>query len=78
MRSRKQGFTDMLFRRMLETIENRQKDRSMPTLFRFLFIIATVAAMAYAFMWALVIFVEPRPREISTTVFPSQTAPKTP
>ncbi|WP_175577306.1 hypothetical protein [Rhizobium oryziradicis] len=50
----------------------------MPTLFRFLFIIATVAAMAYAFMWALVIFVEPRPREISTTVFPSQTAPKTP
>lgn len=50
----------------------------MPTLFRFLFTIATLAAIAFAFMWALVIFVEPRPREISTTVFPSQTAPQTP
>ncbi|TWD53511.1 hypothetical protein [Allorhizobium terrae] len=50
----------------------------MPTLFRFLFTIATLAAMAYAVLWTLVIMVEPRPREISTTVFPIQTAPQTP
>lgn len=50
----------------------------MPTLFRFVFIIATLAAFAYALLWALVIFVEPRPREITTTVFPSQTTPAKP
>jgi hypothetical protein len=57
---------------------HRQKGHAMPTLFRFLFIIATLAAMAYALLWAVVIFVEPRPREITTTVFPSDAAPKTP
>jgi hypothetical protein len=78
MRARKQSFTDMQSPRMIKRKTARQKDRSMPTLFRFLFTIATLAAIAFAFMWALVIFVEPRPREISTTVFPSQAAPQTP
>lgn len=40
----------------------------MPSLFRFLFILASIAAMIYAAMWALVIFVEPSQREISATV----------
>jgi hypothetical protein len=50
----------------------------MPTLFRFVCIIALLAAIAYAILWALVIFVEPKPRDITTTVFPSQTTPAKP
>ncbi|WP_321379768.1 hypothetical protein [Rhizobium sp.] len=55
----------------------------MPTLFRFVCIIATLAAMAYAMLWAVALLVEPSPREITTTVFPSsdkalQTKPQNP
>ncbi|MBB4955671.1 hypothetical protein H4S14_003774 [Agrobacterium vitis] len=50
----------------------------MPTLFRFLFIIATLAALAYAALWAVVVFVEPRPREITTTVYPAPPKPAAP
>lgn len=36
----------------------------MPTLFRFLFVCATIAGMIYGAMIALVVFVEPREREV--------------
>ncbi len=40
----------------------------MPTLFRFLFVLATIAAMVYGVMWSLVTFVEPREREVTVRV----------
>lgn len=40
----------------------------MPTLFRFLFICATIAAMVYGTMYALVLFVEPRERDITVRI----------
>jgi hypothetical protein len=39
-----------------------------PTLFRFLFIVALLGGLAFAGMWALATFIEPRPREISVTI----------
>lgn len=43
----------------------------MPTLFRFLFICATIVGIIYAAMWSLVTFVEPRERE-ATIRIPSE------
>ena len=40
----------------------------MPTLFRFLFVVALIGGLAYAGMWALATFIEPQPREISVTI----------
>ncbi|HCL67559.1 MAG TPA: hypothetical protein DIC56_22535 [Rhizobium sp.] len=40
----------------------------MPTLFRFLFICATIAGMVYGTMYALVLFVEPRERDITVRI----------
>ncbi len=40
----------------------------MPTLFRFLFILAVLAGMTYAGMVALVTFVEPTPREMTIRI----------
>lgn len=40
----------------------------MPTLFRFLFICATIFAMIYGVMWSLATFVEPREREVTVRV----------
>lgn len=48
----------------------------MPTLFRFVFILAILAGLVYAGMWALALFVEPEPREITTTIPPSRLAPR--
>jgi hypothetical protein len=41
---------------------------SVPTLFRFLFIVAILAGLGFAAVFALATFVEPQPREISTTI----------
>ena len=43
----------------------------MPSLFRFLFIVALLAGAAFVGMAALVAFVEPAPREISEPIAPS-------
>jgi hypothetical protein len=43
----------------------------MPSLFRFLFIIALLAGAAFVGMAALVAFVEPAPREISQPIAPA-------
>jgi hypothetical protein len=40
----------------------------MPTLFRFLFILALIAGVIYGGMVALVVLVEPREREITVRV----------
>jgi hypothetical protein len=43
----------------------------MPSLFRFLFLVAVVAGAVFVGMAALVAFVEPAPREISQPVAPA-------
>ncbi|WP_414899734.1 hypothetical protein [Rhizobium cremeum] len=40
----------------------------MPTLFRFLFFCATAVAIVYGIMWSLVVFVEPREREVTVRI----------
>ena len=40
----------------------------MPTLFRFLAVIAVIGGLAFAAMFALATFVEPEPREITVTI----------
>ena len=40
----------------------------MPSLFRFLFILAVLAGMAYGGLVALTIFVEPTPREMTVKI----------
>ena len=40
----------------------------MPSLFRFLFIVAILAALVYGAMFALVMFVEPTQREMNVRV----------
>jgi hypothetical protein len=40
----------------------------MPSLFRFLFFIGIMAAIFYGSMYALTVFVEPNPREMSVKI----------
>ena len=40
----------------------------MPTLFRFLVICAVIAGTVHGAMWALAIFVEPKPRDITIRI----------
>ena len=40
----------------------------MPTLFRFLFFCATIAGIIYLAMWSLVVFVEPRERDVTVRI----------
>jgi hypothetical protein len=47
----------------------------MPTLFRFLVICAVIAGSIYGAMWALVIFVEPQPREVTIRIPPERVNP---
>ena len=44
----------------------------MPSLFRFLTVIAVLCGLAYAGMFALATFVEPQPREMSHTLPPAK------
>lgn len=44
----------------------------MPTLFRLLLVLAVLAGLAYAAMFALVAFVEPQPREMAHTLAPAK------
>lgn len=44
----------------------------MPTLFRFLLIVAIIVGAAYAGIFALATFFDPRPREITTTIAPDK------
>jgi hypothetical protein len=40
----------------------------MPSLFRFLTVVAVIAGMAYGAIFALANFVNPRPREMTVTI----------
>jgi hypothetical protein len=40
----------------------------MPTLFRFLFLCATIVGVAYATMWSFAVFVEPRERDVTVRI----------
>jgi hypothetical protein len=40
----------------------------MPTLFRFIFFCATIAGIIYLAMWSLVVFVEPRERDVTVRI----------
>ncbi len=42
----------------------------MPSLFRFLFVVALLAGAAFVGMAALVAFVEPHPRQMTQTIAP--------
>lgn len=44
----------------------------MPTLFRFLFVVAVLAGLGFAAIFALATFVEPQPREMTTTIPPNR------
>jgi hypothetical protein len=46
-----------------------------PTLFRFLAVVALLAGLAYAAMFAMATFVEPTPREITVTIPGSKLQP---
>ena len=46
----------------------------MPTLFRFLLVVAVLAGLGFAAMFALATFVEPEPREITVPVPPAAPA----
>jgi hypothetical protein len=47
---------------------NTREEARVPTLFRFLVIIAVLAGLAYAAMFALATLVEPEPREMTSTI----------
>lgn len=58
-------------------------ERSMPTLFRFLFTIGVIVGLVYAGLFALAIFVEPRERDVTVRIpserlNPAQTPPAAP
>ena len=48
----------------------------MPTLFRFLTILAVLAGMAYGAMYALAVYVEPRTGEMTVRIPPERLNPQ--
>lgn len=48
----------------------------MPTLFRFLAVLAVLAGLVFGGMLALVMFVQPEPREMIEVIPPSRLQPK--
>lgn len=50
--------------------------QSVPTLFRFLAVIAILAALVFGGMLALVMFVQPEPREMIEIIPPSRLQPR--
>ena len=48
----------------------------MPTLFRFILVLAILAGLGFAAMFALATLVQPQPREISVTVPSSKLQPR--
>jgi hypothetical protein len=54
--------------------KERSKRLPLPTLFRFLLVVAVLAALGFAAMFALATFIQPDPREITVPV-PTQRNP---
>lgn len=64
---------------MIETRVNcgdRRRGDGVPTLFRFIVILAILGGIGYGAMWGLVTFVEPEPREMTSTISPMRFAPQ--
>ncbi len=53
---------------MEKEVRVRRPETSLPSLFRFLFIVGFLAALVWGGMFALVTFVEPTPREMTQTI----------
>ena len=53
---------------MLDIRQSIAMERGVPSLFRFLFVVAVLAGLAYGAMLALVTFVQPQPREMTQIV----------
>jgi hypothetical protein len=51
-------------------------EHPMPTLFRFLAVLAVIGGLAFAAMFALATFVEPEPRETTVTIPNSRLQPR--
>jgi hypothetical protein len=51
---------------------NRADSQIMPSLFRLLFVVGVIWGIGYGAMFALVSFVNPKPREISVNVPPDR------
>ena len=51
-------------------------EHPMPTLLRFLAVLAVIAGLAFAAVFALATFVEPEPREITVTIPSSRLQPR--
>ena len=49
------------------------QEAHVPTLFRFLFVVAVLAGLGFAAMFALATFVQPNPREITVPVHTGRT-----
>jgi len=60
----------------LVVTRSRGDPSDVPTLFRFLVVVAVLAGIAFAAMFALATFVEPTPREISVTIPNAKLQPK--
>ncbi len=60
------AFSHIVVRRFQQ--DSRRKIRPMPTLFRFLFILAVIAGIIYGSMLALVYLVEPRERDVTVRI----------
>jgi hypothetical protein len=48
--------------------ETKFEEAIVPTLFRFLVVVAILAGLGYAALFALATFVEPQPREMTITI----------
>ena len=56
--------------------QDTPKEPSVPTLLRFLFVVAVLAGLGFAAMFALATLVEPEPREMTVTIPASRLPPK--
>ncbi|WP_208554484.1 hypothetical protein [Ciceribacter sp. L1K22] len=63
---------------VLHILQHVQKVSRMPTLFRFLFFCVTAAAAVYGLMFALVVFVEPRERDVVVRIPSERVNPQNP
>jgi hypothetical protein len=54
--------------------ETTFEEAPVPTLFRFLLVVAVLAGLAFAAIYVLATFVEPQPREMTVTI-PSNRLP---
>ena len=53
---------------MVEKTIRRTEPKSMPSLFRFILVLAVLGGLGYGAMLALVAFVDPQPRDMSHTI----------